>query len=486
VYYFWQGGHTVRAAAFIAGLIAVIAGFCHNLEHRAEAWAGQAPITGAWDGTIEVAGLSLRMRVVFTPSGDGFSAAIDIPQQGASGLPLRDVRIDGGRVHFELPTAAAAAVFDGTLAGGAMSGTFTQGAATGTFTLKRATDVEPPTPPPPYREEDVTFSNGEVTLAGTLTLPEAGGPFPAVVLLTGSGAQNRDEEVFGFKIFRVIADHLTRQGIAVLRYDDRGIGGSTGGLAQAQATTEDFSLDAEAALAFLRGRAEIDDERVGLLGHSEGAVAAAMAAARPDGPAFLVLLAGPGLPGERVTRQQVTDAARLMGATPEQVDRIVAAHRKVNELALKGVSREVLSQAVRELIRAQLEGRPAPQVAAIGDIDAFIDQRLGVAVSNVMTPWWRFFLSFDPATALSKVTCPTLAIFGGKDTQIPPALHRAPVEAALEGNPRVKVVEYPSANHLFQEAITGQVAEYQVLEKALVPGLLDEVASWIREVTAGR
>jgi hypothetical protein len=168
------------------------------------------------------------------------------------------------------------------------------------------------------------------------------------------------------------------------------------------------------------------------------------------------------------------------------VERIVAAHRKATALAIDDAPREQLTGAVRELMRAQLEGRPAPQVAAIGDIDAFIDQRLDAAVRNMMTPWWRFFLSFDPATALSKVTCPTLAIFGGKDTQIPPALHRAPVEAALEGNPRVKVVEYPSANHLFQEAITGQVAEYQVLEKAFVPGLLDEVASWIREVTAGR
>ncbi len=472
----------MRATALLAGLIAVIMGFCYNLEHAVDAWAGQAPATGAWEGTIDVSGVSLRMRVVFTPAAEGLTAAIDIPQQGASGLPLRNVRVEGSAVHFELPTSAAAAVFEGTLSGASMKGTFTQGAAVGTFSLTRAADVAPD-PPLPYREEQVTFANGDVTLAGTLTVPEAGGPFPAVALLTGSGAQNRDEEIFGFKIFRVIADHLTRQGIAVLRYDDRGVGGSTGSIARS--TTEDFSRDAGAALAFLRGRQEIDGARVGLVGHSEGAAAAAMAAAGPDGPAFLVLLAGPGLPGEAVTRQQVTDAARLMGATDGQLAAILAAHRRVNELALQGATRDELTPAVRGLIRAQLEGRPAPQVAAIGDLDAFIDGRVGAAVSNVMTPWWRFFLSFDPATALAKVTCPTLVIFGGKDTQVPPSLHRAPVEAALQGNPRVRVVEYASANHLFQEAITGQVAEYQVLEKAFVPGLVDELATWILGATAG-
>jgi hypothetical protein len=376
VYYIWQGGHTVRAAAFIAGFVAVIAGFCHNVQH-AEARAGQA------------------------------------------------------------------------------------------------------------REEEVTFTNGDVTLAGTLTVPGSGGPFPAIVLLTGSGAQNRDEEIFGFKLFQVIADHLTQQGIAVLRYDDRGVGGSTGSLTRS--TTEDFSRDARAALAFLRSRADIRGAHAGLLGHSEGGAVAALAAVEPaGGPAFVVMLAGPGVSGAHVTRQQVTDGARLVGATAGQVERIVAAHRNATALAIEGAPREQLTGAVRELMRAQLEGRPAAQVAAIGDLDAFIDARIEAQVANVMTPWWRFFLSFDPATALSKVICPTLAIFGGKDTQIPPALHRAPVEAALKGNPRVRIVEYPSANHLFQEAITGQVAEYQVLEKAFVPGLLDEVASWIREVTAGR
>lgn len=474
----------MRAVGLVVGVLALVVNFCYNLEHRAEAWGGQSVLAGAWEGTIDVSGVSLQMRVVFTESGDGLAAAIDIPQQGASGLPLREVSLTGSTVHFELPTGAAAAVFEGELSGTTIAGTFTQGPAVGKFSLTRAAEVTPQ-PPPPYREEDVTFSSGAVTLAGTLTTPDEGGPFPAVVLLTGSGAQNRDEEIFGFKVFGELADHLTRHGIAVLRYDDRGVGGSTGNLAQS--TSEDFAGDALAAMAFLRARADIRGTQVGLLGHSEGAAVAAIAATAPSGsPAFVVMLAGPGVSGDRVTRQQVTDGARLMGATDEQVAEIVEAHRRMTELTASGATREEMTEAVRALMRAQLEGRPAAQVAAIGDIDAFIEARLDAEVMRVMTPWWRHFVSFDPATALARVTCPVLVVFGGKDVQVPPSQHREPVEAALSKNGRVKVVEYPTANHLFQEAITGQVAEYRVLEKAFVAGLLDELTGWVLEVTADR
>lgn len=471
----------MRALGLLAGLVAVAAGFCYGLQERAEARTAQAAIVGAWEGTLEVTGLSLQVRVVFREAGGVLAATIDIPQQGASGLPLREVRLEGAAVHFELPTGAAPAVFDGTLSVDGLTGTFTQGPATGTFSLKRVVAG----PPPPYREEEVTFANGGVTLAGTLTLPPSGGPFPAVVLITGSGAQNRDEEIFGFKLFREVADHLTRNGIAVLRYDDRGVGGSTGSIAAS--TTADFARDALAGVALLRARRDIAASRVGMLGHSEGAAAAAIAASTPGADlAFIVMLAGPGVPGDQVTRQQVTDAAHLMGATPEEVARIVAAHRAVTDLTRGDAPRDAVEAAVRNLMVAQFEGRPQAQRDALGDVDAFIRQQLGPAAARVMAPWWRFFVSFDPATALSQVTCPSLAVFGGRDTQVPPSLHRKPVEEALARNTRARVLEYPTANHLFQEAITGQVAEYPVLEKAFVPGLLDAVTGWILEATAGR
>ena len=473
----------MRVARLIAGLIAFVVGLGYNPGPRPRAWSGQAVVSGVWVGTIDVAGMSLRTRVVFTPTGKGLSAAIDIPQQGASGLPLRNVRLDGTSVHFELPATAAAAVFEGTVSGTAMAGTITQGAATGRFSFIRTGDVSVE-PPPPYGVEDVSFADGDVTLAGTLTIPEGKGPFPAVVMLTGSGAQSRDEDIVGFKIFKVIADHLTRHGIAVLRYDDRGVGGSTGSVPLS--TTGDFSHDALAAMALLRARADIDAKRVGLFGHSEGGAAAALAATAPaGGPSFIVMLAGAGVSGALVTRQQVIDAATRLGATGEQLAGIVAAQEHVQALVESGAPPDQMVEAVRALMRAQLEGRPAAQVAAIGDIDAFINARINAATAGVMTPWWKFFVTFDPATALARVTCPVLAIFGGKDLQVPPSLHRPAIEKALSGNARVKVLEYPAANHLFQVAVTGQVSEDPTLEKALVPGLLDDVTKWIEEATGG-
>ena len=440
----------------------------------------QSPVAGPWSGTIDLPGVSLKMRVVFTPAGQGLTGTIDIPQQGATGLPLRDVRVDGANVRFELPTAATTAVFAGVLSEKGIAGTFTQGPATGTFSLTRAVVSAPP-PPPPYREENVTFANGSVTLAGTLTLPEGAGPFPAVVLITGSGAQTRDEEVFGFKVFQVLADHLTRQGIAVLRYDDRGVGGSTGSIPQS--TTADFAGDALSGLALLQARPEIARASVGLVGHSEGAVAAAIAAARSRDVAFVVLVAGTGVRGDEVLRQQARDAARALGASESQIDGIVAAHRQMTDAAIAGAGREALSDAAARLIRAQVDGLPPAQRAAVGDVDAFVQARAPAAVTSMMTPWMRFLLTFDPATALAQVTCPVLAVFGAKDIQVPPSLNRKPVEASLAKNTRTKVVEYPTANHLFQDAITGQVAEYQVLDKAFVAGFLADLTSWIRETT---
>jgi len=472
----------VRVLGIVASLVALIAACCYGLANDVDAWSGQAVIEGDWEGAIDVSGVSIGIRVVFAPAPEGLSAAIDIPQQGASGLPLQNVSFDGSRIHFELPTTVLA-VFEGTLSSGSMSGTFTQGAASGRFLLTRVADV-PAEPPPPYGVEEVRVTSEDVTLAGTLTIPEGRGPFPAVVLLTGSGAQTRDEEVAGFKIFGVLADHLTRRGIAVLRYDDRGVGGSTGSVALS--TTEDFSHDALAAMAFLRSRSDIDAAHVGLIGHSEGGAVAALAATAPDGrPAFIVMLAGTAVPGTEITRQQVTDAARLIGATDEQLAQILAAHTRVTELVGSGAPGEAVVDAVRALMRAQLEGRPPAAVAAIGDLDAFIDARIDVAVAGIVSPWSRFFMTFDPASALTRVQCPVLAILGGRDTQVPPWLHRPALERALSGNARATIHEYPTANHLFQEATTGQVTEYPRLDKAFVPGLLDDLSGWILEATAG-
>ena len=443
--------------------------------------AGGQAVAGPWHGAIEVASMTLTIRVVFTDTDGTLGATIDIPQQGAKDIALRAVSLNGPTVHFELPAGPGVAVFDGTLAGDRIAGAFTQGPATGTFHLARGeTPPPPPKPDLPYRAEDVTFTNGPVTLAGTLTMPPGAGPFPAVVLITGSGPQNRDEELFGFKVFGVIADHLTRQGIAVLRYDDRGVGRSSGG--NSDPTTEDFAADALAGLALVAARPDIDKARVGLLGHSEGAIAAAMAAARSTDVAFIVMMAGTATPGADVLRRQAADLARAGGATDAQLAKILEAHGAMLDAIRTGASAAEIERATQALANAQIDALPETQRSKIPDgyVDTVVSQQLAALQGR----WMRFFIDFDPATALAKVRCPVLALFGGKDMQVPEAANRPPLERALAagGNTNVTVRTFPDANHLFITAVTGSPAEYPSLEKTFVAGFLEDATAWIKRV----
>ncbi len=274
----------------------------------ATAPAGQAApssLEGNWEGNIKVAGQDIGMVIRFTGTGGEAKGMMDIPTQSARDLPLSKVDLSAPKVHFEAFSGQQLAVYDGQVQeDGSIAGVFTQAGYTGAFTLKRvAARVAPTAVPVPYKQEEVTVKNGATSLAGTLTLPPDGGPFPAVVLISGSGAQNRDEEVFGFQPFRLIADHFTRNGIAVLRMDDRGVGGSTGDVANA--TSEDFAGDIAAAVAVLKSRPDINPKQIGLLGHSEGGIIAPMVADRSSDVAYVILMAGPGLSGGQVVVQQL-------------------------------------------------------------------------------------------------------------------------------------------------------------------------------------
>jgi pimeloyl-ACP methyl ester carboxylesterase len=421
--------------------------------------------------------------VTFTTAASGLSGSIDI--QGARGLPLRAVRHDGAKMHFELAAGLGLVILDGMIDGTKMSGTFQQGPTVGTFTLTRAdaAPVRTAAAPTPYREEDVTFSSGTVTLAGTLTIPDGTGPFPAVMLLTGSGAQNRDEEILGFKPFKVIADVLARRGVAVLRCDDRGVGGSSGSIAQS--TTADFADDALAGVSVLAARKEIDAKRIGLIGHSEGTSVAAIAASRDPRVAFIALLAPPAVRGDVALWRQASDMAKSMGASEIEATSVSDAYRPVTD-ALRGQADESqLNAAVRAFLLAQVEATP-PLRNTVGNRDAYLARTLPAVLAQLRSPWMRSLISFDPATALAKVHCPVLAVFGGLDTQVPIDLNRAPLEAALNsaGNRAVTIKVYPEANHLFLKAVTGSPAEYPALEKVFVPGLLDDLATWVAGATA--
>ena len=442
-------------------------------------------ITGRWEGAITVLGSDLAIVVNFSDEAGALVATIDIPQQGGTSIPLHDVSNADSRVHFEMLDAARLAAFDGKLnPDGTISGEFMQAGVTGTFAMQPA---EAPTPTVetvevvPYRAEDVTFNNGDITLAGTLTLPEGDGPFPALVLISGSGQQNRDEElsiVPGYKPFHEIADTLTRQGIAVLRYDDRGVGGSNGD--PVQATSADFADDAEAAFTYLQGRPEIDDQQIGMLGHSEGGIIEAMVAARNPDVAFLISMAGTAVSGYDTLIKQVERLALASGQSAEQATAAADQQRAMMDLIV-AQDWTALETALNELAQTQIDALTADQKAALGDVQAAAKQQVAVQLSQLQSPWYQFFLGYDPGEDWAKITAPVLGLYGGNDTQVDADQNTAALQAALDraGNQDITITVLPTANHLFQNATTGSVQEYAQLDPHLMPEFLAAVSDWL-------
>jgi dienelactone hydrolase len=328
-----------------------------------------------------------------------------------------------------------------------------------------------------FREEEVTFRSGNITLAGTVSIPSGTGSFPAVVLLSGSGPQNRDSELGGFRPFKLIAHDFARRGIAVLRIDDRGVGGSTGSLAKS--TTEDLAGDALAAVRMLSARTDIDSRRIGLVGHSEGAAVAAIAASRSADVAFIAWLAGSAVSGAEIMRTQAEGMARAGGASPAKIEDILRHHDALMAAIRDEVPTERLTAIVKSLVTAQTGKTFAAPGAAPAETQA--DTFIAAQVAWLETPWTRFFVTFDPATVLARVTCPVFAAFGGLDVQIPAAQNRGRLEAVLKnsGHQQLTVRIYDKANHLFMPAVTGQLPEYATLPKEFVPSFLDDLAGWI-------
>ncbi|MBI2826763.1 MAG: alpha/beta hydrolase [Planctomycetia bacterium] len=458
-------------------------------------------IAGIWQGTLEV-GVKLRIVFHINAADDGkLTGTLDSPDQGAKGIKIDKVEFTDGALRLSIKAIAGA--FEGKLdeSTGKIAGKWSQGGASLPLVLE-AVDKPPelhrpqePKRPYPYDEEEVTYENAAagVKLAGTLTLPRAGGPFAAVLLITGSGAQDRDESLLGHKPFLVLADYLTRRGIAVLRVDDRGVGGSTGNLNEA--TTEDLAGDALAGVALLKSRKDIDPRRIGLVGHSEGGLIAPLAAIRGDDVAFIVLIAGPGTTGEEILYAQGALIGRAGGAT----DEAVATQRKIQER---------MFAVVKEVDRAQRE-KPAekPDIAAaekqLADIlvEATADlpdeqkkaagdaQALAQAQSKqVLTPWFRYFLVYDPRPTLAKIRCPVLAVIGERDLQVPPKENLPEIEKALTsgGNKDFTLRELPGLNHLLQPCKTGSPAEYGQIEETMSPAALELIGDWIVKRSGGK
>ena len=444
-----------------------------------------------WEGPIKLpAGLELRFILRVTrPEGGPIRATADSPDQASNGLKVDRIAIEQGTLTFTMK--ALKVEYTGAIdpTGTEAKGDFVQNGIKLPLTLRKVAKAtesrrpQVPEKPYPYREEEVAYANEAVgiKLAGTLTIPEGAGPFPAVLLITGSGAQDRDESLLGHKPFLVLADHLTRRGIAVLRVDDRGVGGSTG--ETMTSTSEDFAGDALAGVAYLKSRKEVDPGKIGLIGHSEGGIVAPMAAARSGDVAFLVLMAGTGMDGEQILERQRTLILKAAGAGDGEVERQNAIGRKMVAVVKAERDPEAAAAKLKALTREALDALPEGRREAIGDASA-----ADPAVAMLNSPWFRFFLTYDPRPALAKVKCPVLAINGEKDLQVPPAANLAAIAEALKagGNERVTVKELKGLNHLFQTSATGSPSEYARIEETIAPEALETISAWIKAQVGGR
>ena len=437
----------------------------------APAPAAPADVTGSWTGRLDLPGGPLDLGITLAGAPEARTGTLDVPAQGIAGMPLAGVTVDGTAVRFTVPGLPGDASFAGTVTDGAtIDGSFTQGGGSLPLVLRRGTVAarerpQEPRPPFPYRADDVTYGGPAGVLAGTLTLPAGSGPFPAVLLVTGSGAQDRDQTLAGHKPFLLLADALTRAGTAVLRVDDRGVGGSAG--STADSTYDDLVADVGAGLAYLRGRAEVDPARVGLLGHSEGGYLAPLAAQRlPGAVAFTVLLAGPAVTGEDVLVEQNRLIFVASGQAPQEVDAQVAFIRELCRL-LRARADDAARALVRERVRGQAATLPPEQRAAAEQQGQPVDEAL------------RAFVTYDPAPALAALRVPVLALYGGKDLQVPAARNEPVLRERLAGDPDATVRTLDGLNHLMQPAGTGLPQEYATIPTTLDPQVLELVTSWI-------
>jgi pimeloyl-ACP methyl ester carboxylesterase len=424
--------------------------------------------TGDWISTVQVGAVSVRAALHLGAA----SSSFDSPDRGALGLPAKMTR-SGPHVSVAIDKIG---VFEGDLSadGKTLTGALKQGPASTPMVLSRgvfAAARRPQTPlkPYPYREEEAGYPNPahpNVHLAGTLTLPNGVEPFPAVLLITGSGAQDRDETILEHKPFLVLADALTRRGIAVLRVDDRGMGGSTG--ASPNDTTFDFAMDVEAGVGWLKARKDIDPRRIGLIGHSEGGVIAPMVAGKDPQVAFIVLWNGPAVKGADIIAEQVRALNLAAGAPAAAADNAGKLQAKV-------------------LAALLTSSDPAASRAAVSKVmtDAGLPPVSDQAFAVLNSPWYRTYVAYDPAPALRALRIPVLAVVGGKDTQVTAAQNLPVLKAALAGDAKAEVVELPGLNHMLQPATTGGVEEYGKIETTIDPAALKLIAEWVAKA-AGR
>ena len=434
-------------------------------------------VVGSWQGQLEAGGMELRVVFHIEQDADSLTATMDSPDQGATGIPIEAAHVHGDTLTLDVPAINGG--YTGTLMDAeTIEGTWTQSGQSFPLTLTPTDEDEAeaparpqhPEPPYPYAEEEVRFPNADdgITLAGTLTYPEGEGPHPAVVLVSGSGPQDRNSELMGHRLFHVLADHLTRQGIAVLRYDERGVGESEGPSFPAS-TTEAYARDAASAARFLKAHSRVEAERVGLIGLSEGGLVGPMVHTQHEPLAFLVLMAGPAVSGRDIIIEQTARMAEAQGASASAVDSM----RTTQQRMLNAVQSASDSATVADTLRTLFDAQGVPEAQRETQIE------------RLTTPWFTFFLNYDPQPMLTQLDIPVLALFGSKDLQVPPEQNAEIMRNALgeSPSPDITVEVLDGLNHLFQPADTGAFSEYSQIETTMAPEALERVSGWIQGQT---
>ncbi|MFG0298051.1 MAG: alpha/beta hydrolase family protein [Phycisphaerales bacterium JB047] len=435
-------------------------------------------LDGTWRSVITRNGVDLRVILHIETTDTGTHAKLDMPDMMANNIPVTNLTNTDGQVSYAVP--AAQGTFTGSFnAEGTITGIWTfPGREDATITLTRDADDKPattrnrpqvPTEPYPYKSEDVTYNNPNaegVTLAGTLTIPEGEGPFPAAILISGSGPQDRNETVFGHQPFLVLSNYLTSHGIAVLRYDDRGINQSTGDYAQA--TSADFATDANAAFAYLTTRPEINHDAIGFVGHSEGGLIGPIAINDNPRVAFLVMLAGPGTPAMQIVQSQNRLIAESQGANEDEINKSATISMTISQAVAASTSIEDAEARIRAIL--------TPETLTKYGIDA---SQVEAIVAQNITPWTRYFLKYDPADFLPGVQCPILAINGELDKQVPAEENIAGLHKLLTNHSDATIMALPGLNHMFQTAKTGALGEYNDIEETFAPHAMKLIADWI-------
>lgn len=441
-------------------------------------------IEGTWSGKIRTPAGELQMVLHFSMTeADTIRGVADAPDQGVKDIPCGRVTLNEDTLFVDIPMTKGS--FRGGFSGDtAIVGVWSQLGGRYDLTLRKGAKPvvhnrpQEPKPPFPYREEEVTFMNPaeNFSLAGTLTLPEGEGPFPAVVLITGSGQQDRNETIFLHKPFLVLADHLTRNGIAVLRYDDRGVGKSKG--KTNDATSLSFAGDAEAAVNYLLQRPEINKKKIGLAGHSEGGLIAPIVASRNSNIAFIVSLAGPGVKGHDIMIRQAEDILKASGTPQSDIDETLAVNGHLFRMVSEEPDQRKFVKDAMEWYGKELDSKGVSPEERKEKMAAFTQ-----GLISVNNPWMRYFIATDPAQFWSKVKCPVLALNGEKDLQVSHEINLPAIKAALRsgGNRKVKTVMLPGLNHLFQTSEKGSPDEYIKIEETFSPDAMGVMTSWIKK-----